>query len=329
LISPYPTHAPEPKKSNKAPLTDRHDPHNFNSNHDPAARQGSTVRQREMPNPPNKRKSIPKSIRFEVLKRDKFTCQYCGNSAPDVILHIDHIDPVANDGRNDVINLITSCEGCNLGKSDKLLSDDSAIKKAKNQLDELQERREQLEMMMEWQRGLRDLAEDTITEVCRYWEDLAPGFSVNDNGKMNIKKWMRRFSLAEVTSAMDIAAEQYLQFDTDERVTGESWEIAFGKVSGICRVTRESQEDPDIKELYYIRAILRNRLSYYDPGQSLQYLKNARSWGVSLETLRAIARDVSSWTAFKGAVGEAIGKTDAWQQEHNEDVEQIMDGNRE
>jgi hypothetical protein len=37
LISPYPTHAPEPKKSNKAPLTDRHEPHNFNSNHDPAA----------------------------------------------------------------------------------------------------------------------------------------------------------------------------------------------------------------------------------------------------------------------------------------------------
>ncbi len=35
------------------------------------------------------RKSISKKIRFEIFKRDAFSCQYCGKSAPDVILHID------------------------------------------------------------------------------------------------------------------------------------------------------------------------------------------------------------------------------------------------
>jgi 5-methylcytosine-specific restriction endonuclease McrA len=43
----------------------------------------------------NKRKSISKKIRFEVFKRDSFTCQYCGSKSPDVTLVIDHIMPVA------------------------------------------------------------------------------------------------------------------------------------------------------------------------------------------------------------------------------------------
>ena len=46
----------------------------------------------------NKRKSITKSVRFEVFKRDGFKCQYCGASAPDVILEVDHIVPVAEGG---------------------------------------------------------------------------------------------------------------------------------------------------------------------------------------------------------------------------------------
>lgn len=36
----------------------------------------------------NKRTSIGKKTRFEVFKRDSFTCQYCGQKAPDVILMI-------------------------------------------------------------------------------------------------------------------------------------------------------------------------------------------------------------------------------------------------
>ncbi|MBB5035494.1 HNH endonuclease [Prosthecobacter vanneervenii] len=261
----------------------------------------------------NRRKNIPKSIRFEVLKRDKFTCQYCGKAAPDVILHIDHINPVANDGDNDITNLITSCEGCNLGKSDKLLSDDSALKKAKSQMDKLQERREQLEMMMEWQRGLKSLANTTVSELCTYWEDLAPGYQLNDNGKNDIKKWVRTFSIPEITSAMDVAAEQYLVFESDNKVTLESWAAAFSKISGICRVSRQAKTEPDIRELYYIRGILRNRLRYCDDGLALELLRDARFWGVGLDVLRSIALQTRSWTSFKADVDFAIQDTDAWQ----------------
>lgn len=62
------------------------------------------------------RKALSKRARFEVFKRDGFVCQYCGDHPPAVVLHVDHIIPVADGGTNDVDNLITACSGCNLGK---------------------------------------------------------------------------------------------------------------------------------------------------------------------------------------------------------------------
>lgn len=63
------------------------------------------------------RKAISTRRRFEIFKRDGFTCQYCGAHPPAVILHCDHVVAVANGGSNDDSNLVTSCENCNLGKS--------------------------------------------------------------------------------------------------------------------------------------------------------------------------------------------------------------------
>lgn len=61
-------------------------------------------------------------LRFEILKRFNFTCQYCGRKAPDVILHIDHIIPLSATGKNENKNLTVSCSECNMGKSDILLN---------------------------------------------------------------------------------------------------------------------------------------------------------------------------------------------------------------
>jgi len=72
-------------------------------------------------------KAISKKVRFEVFKRDSFKCQYCGASAPDVILEVDHIQPVAKRGKNDIMNLLTACKDCNAGKSDRLLDDSTEV----------------------------------------------------------------------------------------------------------------------------------------------------------------------------------------------------------
>ena len=57
-------------------------------------------------------------LRFEVFKRDNFTCQYCGRNVKDdkIKLHCDHINPKHLGGDDNIENLTTSCEQCNLGK---------------------------------------------------------------------------------------------------------------------------------------------------------------------------------------------------------------------
>jgi hypothetical protein len=66
-----------------------------------------------------KRDIIPQGVRFDVLRRDEFTCQYCGRTSPSVILEIDHVVPVASGGTDNQENLITACFDCNRGKGVK------------------------------------------------------------------------------------------------------------------------------------------------------------------------------------------------------------------
>ena len=72
-------------------------------------------------NATNNPRSINYRIRFKVMQRDDFQCQICGASPAmqaGVLLHVDHIVPVAKGGQATMDNLQTLCQKCNLGKSD-------------------------------------------------------------------------------------------------------------------------------------------------------------------------------------------------------------------
>lgn len=69
--------------------------------------------------PKGRENPLSPKTRFEVLKRDNFTCQYCGRKSPDVILEVDHIEPYSKTRNNHPENLITSCKDCNRGKRTK------------------------------------------------------------------------------------------------------------------------------------------------------------------------------------------------------------------
>lgn len=61
--------------------------------------------------------AVSKRLRFEVLRRDNHTCRYCGASAPDVKLTVDHVVPETLGGSDEPSNLVTACWPCNSGKS--------------------------------------------------------------------------------------------------------------------------------------------------------------------------------------------------------------------
>ena len=71
------------------------------------------------------RKIMNDDIRYNVLKRDNYSCQICGATAKDgAKLHVDHIIPVSKGGKTVMNNLQTLCERCNIGKSNKTENDD-------------------------------------------------------------------------------------------------------------------------------------------------------------------------------------------------------------
>src|SRR5690606_30428171 len=61
--------------------------------------------------------AVTKRTRFEVLRRDRHACRYCGASAPEATLTVDHVTPVALGGTDDPSNLVAACRDCNYGKS--------------------------------------------------------------------------------------------------------------------------------------------------------------------------------------------------------------------
>lgn len=196
------------------------------------------------------RKALSKKIRFEVFKRDKFTCQYCGRSAPDAILEIDHISPVSDGGSNDILNLITSCRDCNRGKGKRTLSDNTAIQKQREQLAELSERKDQLEMMIEWRESVRDISKKEVETVCNEFEKLT-GYEIPKNELKRVESWLHDFSFAEVLDAMDIAVNSYFDHSRD------SARRTLWKIGGVC-YNRKYQGDKRYQFNYLRKCCIHN-----------------------------------------------------------------------
>ena len=185
------------------------------------------------------RKPISKKLRFEVFKRDSFTCQYCGESAPNVILEVDHIEPVSKGGTNDILNLVTSCFDCNRGKSDKKLSEHNELDKQLDQLKELNERKNQIEMMLKWRRKLKDLDNELVEALAEEFEEET-GAIVNETGKKLLKKLLKDYEYDTLSESIEKSATQY----------PDNAEKALKKIGSIAHFILNPQNE-DEKNLYY------------------------------------------------------------------------------
>jgi len=65
------------------------------------------------------RKRAVKFSRINVLTRDNFTCQYCGQHLPVRKLNYDHVVPRSHGGKTCWENIVTSCVPCNDKKRDR------------------------------------------------------------------------------------------------------------------------------------------------------------------------------------------------------------------
>jgi hypothetical protein len=256
-----------------------------------------------------KRTAISKRVRFDVFKRDSFKCQYCGKSAPDVVLEVDHIKPVAAGGDNNITNLITSCFECNRGKSDKQLSENATVTKQKAQLDELNEKRNQLEMLAEWRDELRNLDDTKIEILNRVWVS-GTGRELLNEQKLSLKSLLKRYDLPLLIDSLEASITQYLKFDKSEKVIEQSVEKAFDYTERIAKNKKNMDKNPHLKDLYYARGILRNRLfgRYADDKKVIIYLNNAYKKGASTADLIDLCKVCSTWTSFKTSIDRFVNE---------------------
>ena len=242
-----------------------------------------------------KRKPLSKKMRFEVFKRDKFTCQYCGRMSPDVILEVDHIKPVAEGGTNDLINLVTSCMDCNRGKGKRELSDDSAVKVQREQLKELAKKSEQLKMLVEWKDELLAADDTKVDIVCDYIESTYGG-SVRDTGRAKIRIYLKQYSVEEVIKAFD---EAYLRTRGDGRFTLD--------LLPKCAYYARHPIAPDVQQILYLRKILFNRLDYVNARQAYALIEQALyGHSISFDDIKYLCCNCRNWTDFKSKIGELM-----------------------
>ena len=252
------------------------------------------------------RKSISNKLRFEVFKRDKFQCQYCGKSAPDVILECDHISPVSKGGSNDIMNLIASCRECNSGKSDRTLDDNSVVARQRQQLAELEERRQQLDEMLKWRDGLSSLNEDIVDALSIQWAKAATGFSLNECGVRELKRMIDRFTFQEISEAIDTAVDQYIKYDENNDPIHDSIETAWKKIPGIINNRRSGNT---LKPIYYARGIIRKRFRYINEKYCISMLQTLFSaCNDDEEILFDICKKLSTWAEFSELVNDIIAR---------------------
>jgi hypothetical protein len=241
----------------------------------------------------NAREPVSKSLRLEVFKRDHFTCQYCGQKAPEVILHADHIRPVVEGGSSDILNLITACLACNLGKGAQLLDDRSAVTRQRAQIEELELRREQLEMMLAWRDAVQVQQIDVVEEISRRLAERGGGYAPSAAGKATLRRLLKTNSLEELLGALDESFDLYMRFGSDD-ITRAAWIVAFQKIPIFASMRRQAKDRPYLPKLLYIQGIMRNRAE--EPHENyVDRLEGLLKRGFTLEDLEDGAKRTSGW----------------------------------
>lgn len=155
--------------------------------------------------------AISKRVRFEIFKRDSFTCLYCGSRPPEVVLEIDHVIPISKGGTSDPCNLATSCNACNNGKRNIPLEE-----LPHKHLDTLEERREkldQLKAIMEMTAEQLDLEESAFRVVSDYWIKLDEGdpsrSELAGEPARAVRRFLKTLPLEEVLDSVSVAFHRF------------------------------------------------------------------------------------------------------------------------
>lgn len=176
--------------------------------------------------------SVGVKTRFEVFKRDRFTCSYCGRTPPEVLLECDHIVPRAAGGSDDMSNLTTACATCNSGKAARLLEDGTGPSIPHATVEAIAERIDQAKAYMELLGGLQAVVDRQIAMVHAAWARAYGAVVIEpDDGEPpfysgvydwppapSLRRVLRTLTLEEVLDAVTITSAKFPHSASHESV---------------------------------------------------------------------------------------------------------------
>lgn len=177
------------------------------------------------------RKSIGNAKRFRLFRRDQFRCQYCGRTPPAVVLHLDHVVPVAEGGGDEDENLLTSCSDCNHGKRDHIIDVAAVPRDYKSMGEEAKAKAKQLAEYRKHLQALRQELDQSIDMVgAAFWGSgttwhYERGFSE----RSKVEHFINLLGLDEVVWAAGVARARIEAEATDFRIRQR-----FKYFCGVC-----------------------------------------------------------------------------------------------
>lgn len=181
------------------------------------------------------RKALSKRTRFEVFKRDDFQCRYCGARAPQALLHVDHVIPVADGGTNALDNLIAACDGCNLGKGSMRLGDkcppvaDDAANSLKAKADQLDDYRK---AMAEWIAQRAEFEREVAIAVYNgLWGHEEPGRMLNPADAKAAVRFVEGLGFKRVIELAEYTGAQTQKF----RTFFQAWKYFYACCRNVIR----------------------------------------------------------------------------------------------
>lgn len=196
------------------------------------------------------------------------------------------------------MNLITSCHDCNSGKGKRKLSENNEVKKQQDQLRQLNEKREQIEMMLEWRNELLNFDNEQIDKIEELFSSYCTGRTFTESGRKTISKLIKKYGFIEVYDCTRISAETY--YDTEDPETASD---VFNYISRICYNRKMQNEIPVLKDVNYIVKIAKNRLSYLNSYKLKDFLCDYMSFD-EVEDIKDIVKSSRNWTDLRESLYE-------------------------
>lgn len=155
---------------------------------------------------------ISKKLRFEVFKRDNFTCGYCGRTPPEITLEIDHINPKSKGGKNDINNYLTSCFDCNRGKQNIPLT--VIPNSLTSNLEILKEKEIQLKEYNKFIKKIEKRLENNAILISNIYNEYFSEYCLSEQFKqVTLKRFQKNLALQEIIDAMRLACSKINQSD--------------------------------------------------------------------------------------------------------------------